>query len=103
MPVFTVPVAGQTARAAGFHEIADWFATLARAEKTHAGRFCPPITAADITTDYAAYGRRRAELRQWIIPLRAAPRSARGRMLRSRWETEPGPPCLTSTSPSSSW
>ncbi|MGZ6840034.1 MAG: ferritin family protein [Frankiaceae bacterium] len=30
---------GQTARAARFHEIADWFATLARAEETHAGRF----------------------------------------------------------------
>ena len=30
---------GQTARAEGFHEIADWFATLARAAKTDAGRF----------------------------------------------------------------
>jgi rubrerythrin len=28
-----------TAREEGFDEIADWFATLARAERTHAGRF----------------------------------------------------------------
>ena len=28
-----------TAREEGFEEIADWFATLARAERTHAGRF----------------------------------------------------------------
>ena len=90
---------GQTARAEGFHEIADWFATLARAEKADAGRFCPPITAADITTDNAAYGRRRAELRQWIIPLRARRRVRLGdACCASRWETEPGPPCLTSTS-----
>jgi rubrerythrin len=29
----------QTARAEGFEEIAEWFETLARAEKSHAGRF----------------------------------------------------------------
>jgi rubrerythrin len=29
----------KTARAEGFPEIADWFETLAKAEKSHAGRF----------------------------------------------------------------
>ena len=29
----------QSARAEGFSEIADWFETLAKAEKSHAGRF----------------------------------------------------------------
>ena len=33
------PGFAKTAREEGFVEIADWFATLARAEKTHAGRF----------------------------------------------------------------
>jgi rubrerythrin len=33
------PGFAKTARDEGFEEIADWFATLARAEKTHAGRF----------------------------------------------------------------
>jgi rubrerythrin len=29
----------RTARDEGFDEIADWFETLAKAEKSHAGRF----------------------------------------------------------------
>jgi len=29
----------KTAREEGFAEIADWFETLAKAEKSHAGRF----------------------------------------------------------------
>ncbi len=33
------PGFAKTAREEGFEEIAEWFATLARAEKTHAGRF----------------------------------------------------------------
>lgn len=33
------PGFAKIARDEGFDEIADWFATLARAEKTHAGRF----------------------------------------------------------------
>jgi rubrerythrin len=33
------PGFAKTAREEGFDEIADWMATLARAEKTHAGRF----------------------------------------------------------------
>ncbi|HET7406451.1 MAG TPA: rubrerythrin family protein [Mycobacteriales bacterium] len=33
------PGFAKTAREEGFDEIADWFSTLARAEKTHAGRF----------------------------------------------------------------
>lgn len=33
------PGFAKTAQEEGFPEIADWFATLARAEKTHAGRF----------------------------------------------------------------
>ena len=33
------PGYAKTARAEGFSEIADWFETLARAEKSHAGRF----------------------------------------------------------------
>ena len=33
------PGMARTAREEGFEEIADWMATLARAEKTHAGRF----------------------------------------------------------------
>ncbi len=33
------PGMAKTAREEGFSEIADWFETLARAEKSHAGRF----------------------------------------------------------------
>ena len=33
------PGMSKTAREEGFEEIADWFETLARAEKSHAGRF----------------------------------------------------------------
>ena len=33
------PGFAQTARREGFEEIADWFETLAKAEKSHAGRF----------------------------------------------------------------
>ena len=33
------PGFAKTARDEGFNEIADWFETLARAEKSHAGRF----------------------------------------------------------------
>ncbi|CAB4939173.1 unannotated protein [freshwater metagenome] len=33
------PGFAKDARDEGFDEIADWMATLARAEKTHAGRF----------------------------------------------------------------
>ncbi len=33
------PGMAKTAREEGFQEIADWFETLARAEKSHAGRF----------------------------------------------------------------
>jgi rubrerythrin len=33
------PGMARTARAEGFGEIADWFETLAKAERSHAGRF----------------------------------------------------------------
>ena len=33
------PGMAKTARDEGFDEIADWFETLAKAEKSHAGRF----------------------------------------------------------------
>jgi rubrerythrin len=33
------PGMAKTARTEGFGEIADWFETLAKAEKSHAGRF----------------------------------------------------------------
>ena len=33
------PGFGRTAREEGFNDIADWFETLAKAEKSHAGRF----------------------------------------------------------------
>ena len=33
------PSMAKSAREEGFHEIADWFETLAKAEKSHAGRF----------------------------------------------------------------
>ena len=33
------PAFAETARAEGFDEVAEWFETLARAEKSHAGRF----------------------------------------------------------------
>jgi rubrerythrin len=33
------PGMAKTARGEGFAEIADWFETLAKAEKSHAGRF----------------------------------------------------------------
>jgi rubrerythrin len=33
------PGMARTAREEGFAEVADWFETLAKAEKSHAGRF----------------------------------------------------------------
>jgi rubrerythrin len=33
------PSMAKSAREEGFEEIADWFETLAKAEKSHAGRF----------------------------------------------------------------
>ena len=33
------PGMARTAREEGFEEIADWFETLAKAERSHAGRF----------------------------------------------------------------
>ena len=33
------PGMSKTAREVGFDEIADWFETLAKAERSHAGRF----------------------------------------------------------------
>lgn len=38
------PGMAKTAREEGFDEIADWFETLARAEKSHAGRFTQGLT-----------------------------------------------------------
>jgi rubrerythrin len=37
----------KTAREEGFDEIADWFETLAKAEKSHAGRFQPALDMLD--------------------------------------------------------
>src|SRR6202158_2522727 len=38
------PGMARTAREEGFEEIADWFETLAKAEKSHAGRFTRALT-----------------------------------------------------------
>jgi rubrerythrin len=38
------PAFAKTAREEGFEEIAEWFETLARAEKSHAGRFQKALT-----------------------------------------------------------
>jgi rubrerythrin len=47
------PGFSKTAREEGFEEIADWMATLARAEKTHAGRFQKALdrVKADVAAD----------------------------------------------------
>jgi rubrerythrin len=37
----------KTARDEGFDEIADWFETLAKAEKSHAGRFQKALDSLD--------------------------------------------------------
>jgi len=45
------PGMAKTAREEGFAEIADWFETLAKAEKSHAGRFAkgkPPCKQASV-------------------------------------------------------
>jgi len=39
------PGMARTAREEGFDEIADWFETLARAEKSHAGRFTKGLSS----------------------------------------------------------
>ena len=39
------PGMGRTAREEGFEEIAEWFETLAKAEKSHAGRFQKALDA----------------------------------------------------------
>ena len=41
------PGMARTARDEGFAEIADWFETLAKAEKSHAGRFTKALTTLD--------------------------------------------------------
>jgi len=41
------PGMARTAREEGFDEIADWFETLARAEKSHAGRFTKGLGTLD--------------------------------------------------------
>ncbi len=41
------PGMARTAREEGFDEIADWFETLAKAEKSHAGRFQKALEALD--------------------------------------------------------
>jgi rubrerythrin len=41
------PGFARTAREEGFEEIAEWFETLARAEKSHAGRFTKGLAALD--------------------------------------------------------
>jgi rubrerythrin len=41
------PGFAKTAREEGFEEIAEWFETLARAEKSHAGRFGKALTSLD--------------------------------------------------------
>ena len=41
------PGMAKTARGEGFDEIADWFETLAKAEKSHAGRFQKALDAMD--------------------------------------------------------
>ena len=48
------PGFAKTARDEGFDEIAEWFETLARAEKSHAGRF----TRASRPSPDATVGRR---------------------------------------------
>jgi len=39
------PAMAKTARAEGFDEIADWFETLAKAERSHANRFQKALNA----------------------------------------------------------
>lgn len=41
------PGMARTARDEGFDEVADWFETLAKAEKSHAGRFQKALDALD--------------------------------------------------------
>ena len=41
------PGMAKTAREEGFPEVADWFETLARAERSHAGRFNKALSALD--------------------------------------------------------
>jgi len=41
------PGMARTARDEGYDEIADWFETLARAEKSHAGRFAKGLASLD--------------------------------------------------------
>jgi rubrerythrin len=41
------PGMAKTAREEGFDEIADWFETLAKAEKSHAGRFQKALDSLD--------------------------------------------------------
>ena len=41
------PAFAKTAREEGFEEIAEWFETLARAEKSHAGRFTKGLQSLD--------------------------------------------------------
>ena len=56
------PGMAKTARDEGFAEIADWFETLAKAEKAHAGRFQALLGQARLTARAARPDRRRRDL-----------------------------------------
>ena len=51
------PGMAKTAREEGFAEIADWFETLAKAEKSHAGRFQKMLDSDQLASPRAAGGR----------------------------------------------
>ena len=50
------PGFAKTARDEGFDEIAEWLETLARAEKSHAGRFSEGLESVDVTVSRGAGG-----------------------------------------------
>ena len=52
------PGMARTAREEGFDEIADWFETLAKAEKTHAGRFQKALDTLELSRRLRQSGRR---------------------------------------------
>ena len=53
------PGMAKTARDEGFDEIADWFETLAKAERSHANRFQKALDAMDKPTGPSGYTKRR--------------------------------------------
>ena len=67
------PGFAKTAREEGFTEVAEWFETLARAEKSHAGRFQKGLDTLGSNCDQPLGARLAGSSRGIVCPLAGVP------------------------------